>query len=68
MTNSEASFILANVDRRVCDDELNEALDMAIKALEQLDKIKAVIETSNMIMQEDVLKYKVICELMEGEG
>ena len=35
MTRDEASFILANIDRRVCDDELNDALDMAIKALEQ---------------------------------
>lgn len=35
MDKKEASFILANIDRRVCDDELNEALDMAIKALEQ---------------------------------
>ena len=35
MTNKEASFILANIDRRVCDDELSNALDMAIKALEQ---------------------------------
>ena len=35
MTNEEASFILANIDRRVCDDELSDALDMAIKALEQ---------------------------------
>ena len=35
MTENEASFILANIDRRVCDDELNDALDMAIKALEQ---------------------------------
>jgi len=35
MNRGEASFILANIDRRVCDDELNEALDVAIKALEQ---------------------------------
>ena len=35
MTNEEASFILTNIDRRVCDDELSDALDMAIKALEQ---------------------------------
>ena len=35
MTENEASFILTNIDRRVCDDELNDALDMAIKALEQ---------------------------------
>ena len=38
MNREEASFILANIDRRVCDDELNEALDMAIKALEQEPK------------------------------
>lgn len=35
MDREEASFILANIDRRVCDDGLNEALDMAIKALDQ---------------------------------
>lgn len=35
MTENEASFILSNIDRRVCDDELNDALEMAIKALEQ---------------------------------
>ena len=35
MNREEASFILANIDRRVCDDEQNEALDMAIEALEQ---------------------------------
>ena len=34
MTNEEASFILANIDHRVCDDELSDALDVAIKALE----------------------------------
>ena len=38
MNRKEASFILANIDRRVCDDELNEALDMAIKALERESK------------------------------
>lgn len=35
MNREEASFILANIDRRVCDDELNEALDMAIKTLDR---------------------------------
>lgn len=35
MTIEEAIFILANIDRRVCDDELSEALDMAIQALNQ---------------------------------
>ena len=47
MTRKEASFILANIDRRVCDDELSEALDMSIKALEQepiIDKIREEIK------------------------
>ena len=35
MTKEEASFILTNIDRRVCDKELNEALDMAVEALKQ---------------------------------
>lgn len=35
MTTKEASFILAIIDRRVCDDELSDALDMAIEALKQ---------------------------------
>ena len=55
MTREEASFILANIDRRVCDDELNEALDMAIKALEQetiLDKIRAEIMDTGAYEQE----------------
>jgi hypothetical protein len=33
MTREEASFILSNID--LCDEEVNEALDIAIKALEQ---------------------------------
>ena len=48
MTLDEASFILANIDRRVCDDELNEALDMAIKALDQETEIK-VLERDEVI-------------------
>lgn len=50
MTNEEASFILANIDRRVCDDELNDALDMAIKALEQQP-------CDDAISRADVKKY-----------
>lgn len=58
MTREEASFILANIDRRVCDDELSEALDMAIKALEQqpiLDKISTEIEQVKSIMNEEII-------------
>ena len=44
MTREEASFILANIDRRVCDDELSDALDMAIFALESIEQIRAEIK------------------------
>jgi len=43
MTREEAIFILQNIDRRVCDDELSEALDVAIEALSEIDDIKAEI-------------------------
>lgn len=35
MTNKEASFILANIDRAEFDEHTNTALDMAISALER---------------------------------
>lgn len=38
MTREEASFILANIDRSVCDEELSEALDVAIEALKHEPK------------------------------
>lgn len=53
MTRDEASFILANIDRRVCDDELNDALDMAIKALEQEPCEDCI---SRLIVQEEISK------------
>ena len=37
MTKKEASFILMLAKNRECDNELNEALDMAIKALNNED-------------------------------
>lgn len=67
MNREEASFILANIDRRVCDDELNEALDMAIKALDQEP-------CDNAVSRQDVLdlakkgvlisngSYKSVCK------
>lgn len=35
MTREEASFYLANMDRKYMEEGMSEALDMAIKALEQ---------------------------------
>ena len=40
-------------------------LSMAIKALEQIDKIERIIAIDNSVIQEDVLKYKMICEVIK---
>ena len=44
-----------------------EMIDMAIKALEQvpqLERIKSIIN-SDVYIQEDVLRYKAICEVIK---
>jgi len=43
---------------------INTALDAAVEALEQLKEIKGIIKDKRYI-QEDVLKYKMICEVIE---
>ena len=43
MTREEATFFLANMDRRYMEDGMSEALDMAIKALEQLSSYEQTI-------------------------
>ena len=44
--------------------EQEEAIDIAINALQRQERIEEIINISNMIIQEDVLKYKMICEVM----
>lgn len=58
MTNEEASFCLANIDRRVCDDELNEALDIAIKALEQ----EPLTDTEQRIFLAAMSREEKVCK------
>lgn len=43
---------------------INTALDAAVEALEQIKEIKGIIKDKRYI-QEDVLKYKMICEVIE---
>ena len=43
----------------------NECIDRAIQALGQIDKIKQIIAIDNSVIQEDVMKYKMICEVVE---
>lgn len=46
------------------DSNYRKALDNAIKALYQIDKIEHIIAIDNTVIQEDVLKYKMICEVL----
>ena len=71
MTREEAKIIIGNIPINektvdhcysVC--EYQEAKTMAIKALEQVDKIEHIIAIDNSVIQEDVLKYKMICEVL----
>ena len=64
MDKKEASFILANIDRRVCDDELNEALDMAIKALEQEPKTDtwSIKDVANTFKKHGLIVEQAPCE------
>ena len=42
-----------------------EALNKAIEALAKVNKIKEIIAIDNAVIQEDVMKYKMICEVLE---
>ena len=44
-----------------------ELYKMAISALEQIDKIKQIIAIPNSVIQEDVMKYKMICEVLNDK-
>lgn len=64
MTRETASIILENISIfQDPDSNYRKALDIAIKALEKIDKIKQIIAIDNTVIQ-DVLKYKMICEVM----
>ena len=43
---------------------INTALDKAVEALEQVREIKGIVKDKRYI-QEDVLKYKMICEVID---
>ena len=68
MKNKEASEILDDYDVNFEGhnaEEIAEAFDCAFKALEQIDKIKHIIAIDNSVIQEDIMKYKMICEVVE---
>ena len=68
MTREEAIVILENEAEYLYGDDMpynREAFKMAIKALQATGEIKEIINISNFVIQEDVLKYKMICEVVE---
>ena len=43
-------------------------IEKAIKAIQKIYEIESIISIDNSIIQEDVLKYKMICEVIKYEG
>ena len=71
MTRAEAMEYLeierTDYDMAVYNDSpMKEALNMAIEALEQIKAIEGIIDVSNITIQEDVLKYKMIVDVVKG--
>lgn len=69
MTKEEAIKQLDDL-RLICFDYFKndtEALNMAITALKQIRAIEGIIDVSNTTIQEDVLKYKMIVDVVKGD-
>lgn len=49
------------------DGDMKKAIVMSIKALKQMEKIEHIIN-SPVYIQEDVLRYKLICEVIKESG
>lgn len=72
MTREEAIERLTDYfeyeDGLSADKDTQEAYKMAIKALQAVAEIKEIINIANFsfgFIQEDVIKYKMICEVIE---
>ena len=69
MTIEEAIKQLDNL-RLICFDYFKkdtEALNIAITALKQIRAIDGIIAISNTTIQEDILKYKMIVDIIKGD-
>lgn len=49
----------------VIDAKVADAIRLAIRSMETLQEVKKIIDIDNSLVQEDVMKYKMICELVE---
>lgn len=43
----------------------DEDIILCIKTLETLQEIKKIIDIDNSLIQEDVMKYKIICNIVD---
>lgn len=66
MTREEAVEILTEMNEKRFGGQ-SESLKMAISALSKLDQIQEIINIDNSVIQEDVLKYKMVCEVMNND-
>lgn len=48
--------------------DYGKVIEIAIKAIQKIYEIESIISIDNSIIQEDVLKYKMICEVLKDEG
>lgn len=65
MTNSQAKSELEQLYMSLSE-EKKKALDVAFKAMEQAQQIKDIINAP-VYIQEDVFRYKMICEVIKDE-
>lgn len=67
MTNEQAIDLLDNLIGMIDDNQENdydEALKIGIKAIQKLEQIDQIINAP-VYIQEDVLRYKMICEVIK---
>ena len=67
MTRETAIDLLDNLKGMIEDSQGNDydkAFRMAIESLKQIDEIKKII-SADVYIQEDVLRYKMICEVVK---
>lgn len=69
ITNEEAREIIKQMCAELSfyENKKYEALELAIKALEDIEKIKAIIRTPSYFLEQDVYRYKKICEVIANE-
>lgn len=64
---SKVTFYWELGEQTLTQNQINEALDMVFKALDKIEKIQAIIDIDNSVIREDVMKYKMICEVIANE-